>query len=282
MIRKATPRDHEALKALWMAAFGDSRNATDFYFEHRHKDEWMLVEEEEGQLRAMLSSLPIALRSPSGAQQGRYLFALATDERFRGQGIGGRLMLYAEEEAKKAGCLACALVPATPSLFQFYSERGYAPCFDYKLLQVQAEDLPAPDDGDWLYQPSGRQMLALRDEAFGDSRLYARWDEDALSFVKKAAQVYGAALFAFEKGSAKGYVYGEWEDDTLIVKDFPLIGIQPLPALALLHAAIGAKRYVLRLRPDSDQGEIRPFGMIKAFGALPQEGAAPYLSFAKD
>ena len=194
MIRRAAPSDRGALKALWMAAFGDSREATDFYFAHRHRDEWMLVEEEAGQVRGMLTALPLGLRSPLGDQEGRYFFALATEERFRGQGISSRLMLRAEEEAREAGCLAAVLVPATPGLFAFYGKRGYGPCFAYRRLSVRAGELPAPREGARLYRPGAGDMLALRDEAYADSRLYARWDEEALAFTQKAARVYGAAL----------------------------------------------------------------------------------------
>lgn len=282
-IRPAAPADHETLKALWMAAFQDSREATDFYFLHRHRDDWMLVEEDQGQLRGMLSMLPIQLVHGGQAQPARYLFAIATHERFRGQGISTRLMLEAERLSQEQGCVATLLVPASAPLFSFYAKRGYQPCFSYRSLQVSARELSATAGQARLYVPRASQMLDLRDQAFGHSRLYARWDEQALAYVRQAAQVYGAALMAFEQGEARGYAYGEWQGPhTLVVKEMALINAQPLEALAWLHRSFQAQHYQLRLPGDSPLGEPVSYGLIKSHEPLSWPGAAPYLALGKD
>lgn len=281
-IRQARASDLPQLKALWMEAFQDSAEATDFYFAHRNRYEYLLVEEEQGLVRGMLSMLPIQLLSEGKAHKARYLFAIATGQAFRGQGISTRLMQEAEARARAEGAAATLLVPATPSLFDFYGRRGYETAFWYGHLLVKPEELPQPPDGARLYAPDAGQMLRLRDLAFQASRLYARWDEEALRYVAHAAQVYGAALCAFEAADAAGYAYGEWDGDKLIVKDLALHGIGPMAALALLHQRFQAARYQLRLPEGLLPTPRQPYGMIKAFQSLSADGSPPYLALGKD
>ena len=281
-IRLAQAADLKPLKALWMEAFQEDAEATDFYFAHRNRYDNLLIEEDQGQLRGMLSMLPIQLVQAGTALPARYLFAIATGQQHRGQGISTRLMAVAEQRARAEGAAATLLVPATPSLFDFYGKRGYQTAFWYDLVAVDAAALPAPAGDARLYTPSAADMLRLRDQAFRSSRLFVRWDEEALQYVALAAGVYGAALCAFETPLAAGYAYGEWEGDTLIIKDFAIHDIAPLEALALLHGRFQAAHYRLRLQEGLCPGKRRPYGMIKPLIPLASEGSAAYLGLGKD
>lgn len=281
-IRTARPEDLPQLKSLWMLAFHDSAEATDFYFAHRNRYENLLIDEEQGRLRGMLSMLPIGLAGAGLERKARYLFAIATFPAFRGQGISTALMQEAELRARAEGCAATLLVPAEPSLFDFYGRRGYETAFYYNSLHLSAEDLPVAAPAARRYTPDARAMLRLRDRAYGGSRLFARWDEEALNYVAHAAQVYGAALAAFETESAAGYAYGEWEGESLLIKDFAIQGIAPAEALAILHQDFRAERYQLRLPEGLSPGTCQPYGMLKAFEPLDTEGSPPFLSLGKD
>ena len=291
-----------------MQAFQDSPEATDFYFAHRNRWHDMLVEMEGDQLRGMLTMLPMELWLAGQALPARYFFAIATDRRFRGQGISTRLMACAEDLAQQEGCAAALLVPAEGALFDFYARRGYATTFSYDTLTLTPDLLPPCPQGVRLLPCTAQHMLRLRDAAFGASRLYARWGLEALSYVEHAATVYQAPLLRFGAAGSEGYAYAEWEGETLVIKDLALRGLSVPQALAALHSQWGASRYVVRLIEGQGQAVVdalagadgarthtqakasdslrlchMPYGMLKPLRPLPSaQGAAPYLSLGKD
>lgn len=284
MIRLALPGDRAQIKALWMQAFEDDQVPTDHYFDHRHQDENMLVDTEDGQLCAMLSILPVDLVIGRQVLPARYFFAIATDLRWRGQGISTKLIQTAEALCQKQGAAASVLVPASAGLFDFYGKRGYQTRFYYHVKKFRPDELPACPQEHSLLPVSGDTLYHLREKAFSKSRLFLRWDSEALDYVIASAAAFGAPLLRFETPYGEGYAYCEWAGDDLIVKELALVGIGVPEAVAILHQHLRAASYTLRLAGRAeDQTALMPFGMIKAFVPLPTaEGSAPYMSFAKD
>jgi len=54
-----------------------------------------------------------------------YIYALATHPAFRGRGLAGKLLKYAEKVAKEWGAAGVCTLPADPSLYGFYGKMGY-------------------------------------------------------------------------------------------------------------------------------------------------------------
>lgn len=288
MIRLSQTGDLPQIKALWMQAFHDSREATDFYFDTRWREENLLVDVEEGQLRGMLSFLLITLVSGGQSLSARYFFAIATDERYKRQGISTGLIRQAKRLTKMLGGAAAILVPANKELFSFYEKRDFQTFFYYDLLEVEGKDLPScPPDVTFL-PATAHELLRLRDQSQKSSSLYVRWDEDALNFVVRAAEAWEAPLLRFAAGSGEGYAYCEWSGDTLLVKELVLQGISVDTALAILHSQLFAESYSVRL-PQGEAGVSgsercrKPYGMISWLdGEIYSDGTAPYLGFGKD
>ncbi|MHC1787614.1 MAG: GNAT family N-acetyltransferase [Christensenellales bacterium] len=283
MIRQALPGDRPQIEALWMQAFHDSREATSFYFAHRHQDRFMLVDVQDDQLRAMLSLLPVDLVMGDLSFPARYFFAIATDIAWRGQGISTQLIQAAEAFSQGEGAAASVLVPADADLFTFYRKRGYETRFYYHELRLEAGSLP-PAPPHRLLPPTAAELLRLRGEAFRGSRLFLRWDEEALAYILLASQTYHAPLLRFLTDAGEGYASCEWAGKELIVKELALSGIPVREAAAILLSHLGAGSCTLRLAGgDLDPAGLRPFGMLKAFLPLPEApGELPYMSFAKD
>lgn len=284
MIRPAEPGDRPQVKALWMQAFEDDQVSTDHYFDHRHRDHYMLLDMEDGRLRAMLTMLPVDLIIGDQTLPARYFFAIATELRFRGQGISTKLIEAAECLCKQQAAAASLLVPASEELFRFYAKRGYVTRFYYKAQKLSQDDLP-PCPRDYRLLPATAEaMHRLREGAFAKNRLFLRWDREALQYVIASAGDYGAPLLRFETANGEGYAYCEQDGETMIVKELALAGITVPEAVAILHRQLKAKSYLLRLAGEAE-GEpgLIPFGMMKAFMPLPStQGGVPYLSFAKD
>ncbi|NLC32110.1 MAG: GNAT family N-acetyltransferase [Clostridiales bacterium] len=288
MIRFSRKEDETQIKRLWIQAFGDSPQATDFYFDNRYEEENLLIDTEDGQLRGMLSMLPIQLLMGGQSYNARYFFAIATDAANKRQGISSRLIQSAKTLTKQQGGIAAVLVPANADLFHFYGKRGFETAFYYDLLKAQAKGLPSCPADTQFIPADAASMLRLRDKSQADSRLYVRWDEKALRFIIKASRAWESPLLFFGSGGGEGYAYCEWDEDTLMVKELVLQGIEVTTALAILHSRLQAKHYVLRLPQNAapSSGDVLPacpYGMISWLADKPPAGGtAPYLGFGKD
>lgn len=287
MIRLSRKEDVPQIKKLWQQAFGDSEDATDFYFDSRYEEESLLIDIKDGQLRGMISMLPIQLIMGGQHYEARYFFAIATDAAYKRQGISSELIKRAKELTLEKGGIAAVLVPANVELFNFYGKRGFETAFYYDSFNVSSNDLPPCPAGVNFVPADVSHMLHLRDQSQSDSRLFVRWDEKALRFVLKASVAWEAPLLFFKTGTGEGYAYCEWEEETLLVKELVLCGIGVREALAILHSRLHAKNYSVRL-PQNMFKEIcvirdKPFGMISWLTDTPQAvGTAPYLGFGKD
>ena len=289
MIRLARPDDLPGIKRLWMQAFHDSEAATDFYFEHRMPLadllENLLIDTQDGELRGMLSLLPIDLVSGGVSYPARYFFAIATDERFRRLGISTRLIEEAERITMERGGVASLLVPANPPLFDFYVKRGYEALFSYEPALFEGAAIADCPPGAELLPSSPDDILRLRDAAFVDSRLYARWDAQALGFVIKASRAWDAPLLRFMLGKGEGYAYCERDGGAVIIKELALSGIDMPDAMRIIHRELRADTYHVRLAGEDAAAQTRPYGMIhwlKKSLTLSPEGPAPYLGLGKD
>ena len=288
MIRSARPEDLPGINRLWMQAFHDSEAATDFYFDHRMPRanllDCLLIDTEGGELRGMLSLLPIDLVSGGVSYPARYFFAIATDERFRRMGISTALIGEAERITIETGGVASLLVPANPPLFDYYGKRGYETVFSYQPVVFEGAGIGDCPPGARLLPAEPEDILRLRDAAFSRSRLYARWDAEALGFVIKASRAWDAPLLRFKLGGGEGYAYCERDGKSVIIKELALSGIDTRDAMRIIHKQLRADAYHARLMHDDAAASIRPYGMIRWLKplALSPEGPAPYLGLGKD
>lgn len=289
MIRQARPEDLPGIKRLWMQAFHDSEAATDFYFDNRMPRadllDCLLIDTQGGELRGMLSMLPIDLVSGGVGYPARYFFAIATDERFRRLGISTALIGEAERITMERGGVASLLVPANPPLFDFYGKRGYKTVFSYQPAVFEGTGIGDCPSGARLLPAEPEDILRLRDAVFSKSRLYVRWDAEALGFVIKASRVWDAPLLRFTLSGGEGYAYCERDGSTVIIKELALSGIDVPDAMRIIHRELHADMYHVRLMPDESAADSQPYGMIRWLKkplTLSTEGPAPYLGLGKD
>ena len=284
MIRFAKASDHPQLKTLWAEVFGDSDAAINLYFSMRHADDNMLVDVRDHRISGMLSMLPVTLRSGDGSSYpARYLYAVATDAHYRGQGISTELLATAHNHMKALGEAAGILVPASSSLFDFYARRGYATAFYLDVASIHASALPPCPALGKVSPCSVTEYIRIRNLAFQNSSLYACWDERAVSYsLQSLANTGGAAMITWKNG----YGCAAWEKTTdgIFVRELALPQGNPYEALAVLHRSLLATHYTVRLAQSPAAGsDPRPFGMIRWLIPEPSlAGEPPYLSLAMD
>ena len=140
----------DALKSLWKQAFGDDDAFLDLFFSTAYAPErcrWLAVED---RLAAVLYWFDCTWSGTKYA----YIYAVATDNAFRGQGLCRRLMEDTHQALLTQGYAGAILVPGEPGLFEMYRKMGYremggmksffcAPAAPIELQEVSMETYAA-------------------------------------------------------------------------------------------------------------------------------------------
>jgi GNAT superfamily N-acetyltransferase len=283
MIRFATGSDRGRLKRLWGDIFGDTPEMVEAYFAHRHRDENMLVETQGDDIAGMLTMLPLRLATPGKSFPARYIYAVATDTRYRNLGVSTRLLEHAHTFMQGRGEAAAILVPASPSLFDFYGKRGYKTAFSLDTVRFEDKNLP-PFPSDGYFKPcTPGEYAGIRDKAFSSSRLYACWDENSVAYAVMSFGPEGGVT-RLSSGNGGGCAAWERQDDAVLIRELALVNMDVPTALSVLHKMLNAKAYQVRLPESSLPGaNTLPFGMIRWLIPEPNLfGKPPYLSLALD
>jgi predicted N-acetyltransferase YhbS len=285
MITNPIPSMHADIKSLWRKTFGDSEAYLAHYFARMHRDENMLVcTEDDEELVAMMTMLPITLKCGGLSFPARYVYAVATDEQWRGLGISTSLMEEALEIMEDNGEAAAILVPAHFSLFAFYERQGFTTAFYACEEAVDAASLPPPEGR--AEDIDAAALFSMRERAFKDSSLFASWDADTLGYIAESIVNAGGAVVRLLANGDEGHAVAVVENGLCLVKEISLSGMTLAQALSLLHARFGAKKYVLHRISTGDPDPI-PFGMIrwidkKAEAKVKKRDDAPYLGLVMD
>lgn len=123
-IRYPSDREIPGLRKLWKQAFGDTDAYLDLFFTRGFDREKSLCTMDGDQVAAAMYWLDAEYEGRRIA----YLYAVATDETYRGRGLCRRLTEEAHRILKEQGYAGGILVPAEPGLFSMYGKMGYRTC----------------------------------------------------------------------------------------------------------------------------------------------------------
>lgn len=235
--------DEKALAALWQQAFEDTPEFIAGFFRTGFSPDRCQVLERDGALAAALYWFDCRW----GDKKVAYIYGVATDKAFRGQGLCRQLMEMTHRHLRQLGYVGAVLVPADRGLYAMYEKMGYRG-FCPRLHKTVLSGGQAVT----LEPISGAEYGKLRTACLPAGSVVQ--DEKALDFYATYGQFY-----AFDGG----VVCAAREKDTLFVQEFlgdPVI----LPGVG---AALGAAQLQVRL-PGGDE----PFAMYHSFTeeTLPQ------------
>lgn len=274
-ITRAKQEDIPRLRELWRDCFAADTAYCDLFFDGRFCPEESLVARESEGITAMLYRLPLRFTAGKRVLRGRYVYAVGTAPQHRGKGTSTALL-----EAHHCLCRAdgedlSLLVPAGPALFPFYEKRGFAPCFSRQREEVSAQD------GAILFQRGSlAEQQPLRDDYFGRSALYGRWDNQALAYVQREAEIQGGCCLTFPGGYLLCRPLGEARLE--IIELVP--GSHPAAEVAAQAAAQLGKAYVVFPRWPFLPDEAQPYGMAAFYTDVPDctHGLPPYFGLPLD
>ena len=183
-----------ALRQLWQEAFGDSQDYLDSFFSLAFSPDRCRCMTEGHRVTAAVYWFDCSYKGEKLA----YLYALATAEDRRGQGLGRRLMDDTHTHLKALGYAGAVLVPASDGLRKMYEKMGYLPGTRVRELRCRAGEQPVAvkildraqyearrramlPDGGVLQEGAATALLADQFGLFGgEDFLLAAWIEEGV------------------------------------------------------------------------------------------------------
>lgn len=147
------------LKKLWMQAFGDTAESVDAFFATAYDAKHSALICTENQPVSALYWLDYTWKGKKLA----YIYAVATEEKFRGQGYGKRLMEQAHQALRQQGYAGAVLVPAEKHLALWYEKQGYRTFYRAKKQEVLVAELSP------VTEISPEEYATLRKEMIPDA-----------------------------------------------------------------------------------------------------------------
>ena len=141
------------LRRLWKQAFGDSDEYLDLFFSVGFDPLRCLCAVDGDRVAAALYWLDGSCRGKRVA----YLYAVATDNAYRGRGLCRKLTEQTHDILKTRGYSGAVLVPAEPELFEMYRKLGYRTCASVNQWEAAAGEALLP-----LRELTGKEYARLR------------------------------------------------------------------------------------------------------------------------
>lgn len=127
------------LKQLWQQAFREPMDSIDLFFRTGFSPERCLYTQKEGRTVCALYWFDCQWQQKRLA----YIYALATLESHRGQGLAGQLLARTHRHLARLGYHGVILKP-TDGLFPFYEKQGYVTSGYIRRLNLEAGPVPVP------------------------------------------------------------------------------------------------------------------------------------------
>jgi len=181
VLRRAQASDREALIALWMQAFGDTREEVERFLQVFACERTAYVLCEDGWVCSMLFVLPTAVQDGNHRFAAGYIYAGATRADARSKGYYRRLLAYVAQAERDKGTAALLLRPATDRLADSYRRMG----FTVPLYGNTDRDAKIPS-GDAL---DARTYAALRRERLR-GQAFVDWDDRTLQYALSWCRAY--------------------------------------------------------------------------------------------
>lgn len=209
MIRFAEASDLEAVIALWKRCFPGDDDFRDWFFGQVYDPAVTLVDEEQGNLCAMVQMLPYQLRDARGIRPVTYIYGACTAPEYRRQHRMDRLLQHSFALDRQQGRVASILIPQEEWLFCFYDQFGYQTAFYLDTTTYQRETLPVSGS---IRRLTAAELPAMRElyEAAPGVRLMRSdtdWKRQLELFDRLGAGVYGLE----QDSSLRSYAF-VWHD----------------------------------------------------------------------
>ena len=139
MLIESNEKNVSEQSQLWKNVFGDEDGYIKLFFDTAYKTSKCFARFENENIVSALYLLDCSVSLDSKIYDGCYLYAAATDEKYRGRGLMKKLIDEAKDFMKEQSKAFIALVPASASLYDYYSKSGFVTAMEKYSGKVKAE-----------------------------------------------------------------------------------------------------------------------------------------------
>lgn len=190
-----------SLRKLWHEVFGDEYEYIDLFFKKAYFQSECFAEIKDDEIISALYLLNAKIRCGGQVFTGRYLYAASTLPQFRGKGIMSELLKQVNEFAREKKLDFIALVPASDSLYNYYSKFGY----DRAMYKYKISSLSQSDNYQSLYEIESASEFYKMRSSLADNMLF--YDEVISEYAFDCLKFSGKSFYRLSDKSY--YIQGE-------------------------------------------------------------------------
>ena len=261
ILRPSRLDDVTQMKKIWKLSFHDEDSFISLFFDFFHKEGAAAVMEVDGiVVSSMFVISGITLSFPDYAPAScSYLYGLATLPEFRGHGYGAKVTAEAARIAYDSGSDFAFLLPASESLYRWYSEQlGTRTAFRVSEMHLTK---PVGADGT-IKTISPSDYNRLREELLS-GHPHAVFSDKLIEWQATVSKLYDGGLFEITTQYGRGCAAAEKTDaKNLFIKE--LIspnGITEITA-SILMKKLGCSTCVFRTPVFMGDGKNRDFSVL--------------------
>lgn len=244
-VSKAVAKDIDALKYIWGICFEDKPQNIDIFFNDRFTFTDCYVYNENDIPVAMTYVLPTHLKLEGTLYPMGYIYACATLPKYRSGGIMSGLIKTAMQELSDKYD-AFALVPAQPSLFDYYAKIGFERFFEQNVAQIEGQQ-EHYNCHVQLFEPSVEQFGNIMNSQLRQYNASVIWDERHIDNALKSASVYGGKAIAFDVDGKPVCALCYVNDDRVDIAELFCSCDVVDKAVAIIMSSFGANNMTVRL-----------------------------------
>lgn len=264
-IKPATPADTADIHALWHKGFGDEAAFVDSFYRRCCPLEHTFLLREDGALCSMIAAPAVDVKLPDGTTaKSAYLYALTTDPACRSKGFGQMILKYVDFYLTEHGLDCVVLVPAEPSLFQFFHTAGFDRAFSISEIELPAGQVALPPEGVSLRPAHAAEYNRVR-EARLEGSFHVACRDELVEFQRSMSRDSGGDLYLLDLPHGQGCAAVERVETGLMVKELLADERDLAAGVSLLAQAQLAPRYFVRY-PIFLEGLTGDYG--QAFGVI--------------
>lgn len=221
-MRKLSLEEHAKTRKLWEEIFTeDTSEFLDYYYSVKTKENEIYVIEDGDKIVSMLHLNPYEMRIYDKIYQTHYIVAVATDEKYRKQGLMRQLLNHAMQVMADRGEPFTFLMPAAETIYKpfgfkfvYEQKQGKINGRRYGDASLVIENAEAPDCN--AIADFANQMLQEYDIVTWRTVSYYQ------TLLSELASEDGGILLAKRNGQIEGvfgYAYGFGKKENLIIRE---------------------------------------------------------------
>ena len=254
-IRNSRLEDIEGLKLLWANTFHDTREYIDGFFAATKSMKNIFVAVYNNVPIAMMFMLPATLRVGQCMLKTGYVYAVATDNHYRGRGIMREVEHYMCGELQQRHYRIVTLVPSSSSLFTMYQKIGYSTAF----YSARTLITPKVSKCTNLKECTSDYFLTKRQEMLVEPKSALEFNDNYQQYrfdvLKKHCDIY-----RYQDNQADGYIVGKQTGNEYTIFETSLAH-EPLSKA--MHVLTNQYCKLRKITLVGKTGKRYPYGMIK-------------------